>query len=151
MAVHVALVRAPIDPSEVLARVGDPGAGAVVLFLGVVRDRNEGRPVEGVGYEAYEEMAEEVLEEILTRAVRRFGIRHAAAVHRVGELAVGEVSLATAVAAAHRAEAYEASRSILEEVKRQLPVWKKERYTDGSARWLEGGVPGPARAGEEEG
>src|SRR5690606_8120965 len=126
----------PIDPSEVLARVGGDAHGAVVLFVGTVRDHNEGRPVRGVGYEAYEEMALGVLSGIVDEAARKLGEGRVAAVHRTGELAVGEASVAIAVSSPHRADAYQASRWVIEEIKKRLPVWKHERYADGEARWL---------------
>ncbi|HEY8469067.1 MAG TPA: molybdenum cofactor biosynthesis protein MoaE [Longimicrobiales bacterium] len=137
----VRITRDAIDPAAVLASVGASDHGAEVLFLGVVRDHNEGRPVASILYEAYEAMAERVLATLVAEAeARRPGIR-IAAVHRVGELQVGEVSLAVAVSSAHRAEAFDAARELIEEVKRRLPVWKEERYTDGERRWLDGHTP----------
>jgi molybdopterin synthase catalytic subunit len=134
-----------LDGAALLQRVSGPTAGAAVLFLGTVRDHNQGRPVTGIRYEAYAEMAGAVLQEIAGEAEARFACR-VAAVHRVGELAVGEASVAIAVAAAHRAQAYDASRFVIEEIKVRLPVWKEERYGDGSARWLDGSAPeGQAR------
>jgi molybdopterin synthase catalytic subunit len=139
--VLVRITRDAIDPAAVLASVGASGHGAEVLFLGVVRDHNEGRPVVSVLYEAYEAMAERVLATLVAEAeARRPGIR-VAAVHRVGELRVGEVSLAVAVSSAHRADAFDAARELIEEIKRRLPVWKQERYSDGERRWLEGHTP----------
>lgn len=140
---YAAIVHAPIDPTTVLSRVGSAQDGAVVLFLGTVRDHNDGRPVRGLRYEAYEEMAGSVLEAIAREAADH-GSADVAVVHRVGELAVGECSVAIAVAAPHRSEAYDASRYIIEEIKKRLPVWKHEHYVDGEARWLEGTRP-PAR------
>jgi molybdopterin synthase catalytic subunit len=142
------LTRDEISPQEALARVGAPGHGAVVLFLGVVRDHNEGRGVQGLEYEAYEEMAERVLEEIAREAARRVGSDRVAVIHRVGDLAVGDVSVAVAVSTPHRGEAYEASRYVIEEIKKRLPVWKRERYADGEEGWVPGHPPGEAGAGE---
>ena len=144
--VHAAIVRSAIDTTELIARVGAPEHGAVLLFLGTVRDHNDGRPVEGVGYEAYEEMARAVLATVAEEAAARLGSGAVAVEHRVGELAVGEVSVAIAVAAPHRAPAYEASRYVIEEIKKRLPVWKQERYVDGDARWLPGTSPRPEQA-----
>ena len=135
------IVREPIDPAQVLTRVGADEDGASVLFLGVVRDHNDGRSVGGVRYDAYEEMAAQVLSEIVEEAARAAGTDRVAAVHRIGELKVGEVSVAIAVSSPHRAEAYEASRYVIEEIKKRLPVWKKERYTQGDTRWLPGADP----------
>jgi molybdopterin synthase catalytic subunit len=135
----------PLDTGALLQRVCGPATGAAVLFVGTVRDHNQGAVVIGIRYEAYAEMAGAVLQEIGAEAEARFGAR-VAAVHRVGELGVGEASVAIAAAAAHRAQAYEASRYVIEEIKVRLPVWKEERYDDGSARWLDGARPeGQAR------
>ena len=144
-----AVVQTPIDPAEVLARVGDDEDGAGLLFVGVVRDHNEGRSVEGVRYDAYEEMAVGVLTEIVGEAAGVLGTDRIAVVHRVGDLAVGEVSVAIAVSSPHRAQAYESSRFIIEEIKKRLPVWKKERYTDGVQEWVSGAIP-VAPSGEAE-
>ena len=144
--VHAWVVRDPIDTSDVLARVGAAEDGAVLLFLGTVRDHNDARPVRGVHYEAYEEMAEEVLAQVAAEAAAQLRGGSVAVVHRVGELAVGEVSVAIAVSSPHRAEAYTASRYVIEEIKKRLPVWKQERYTDGDERWLPGHEPKPDAA-----
>lgn len=141
--IHAAIVTAPIDTAELLSRVGAPEHGAVLLFLGTVRDHNDGRPVEGVGYEAYEEMARTVLTAVAGEAAAKLGAGSIAVEHRVGELVIGDVSVAIAVAAPHRALAYAASRYVIEEIKKRLPVWKQERYADGSAHWLPGTEPRP--------
>lgn len=136
-----AVTRDPIDAARVLGRVGGDEDGAVLLFLGVVRDHAEGRSVDGMRYEAYEDMAEEVLAEIAAEASRLAGTDRVAVVHRVGELRVGEASVAIAVSTPHRSEAYHASRYVIEEIKKRLPVWKREHFTDGEARWVAGAVP----------
>lgn len=130
-----------IDPQALLARVGDPSSGAVILFLGVVRNHNEGRGVEAMRYEAYDEMAQGTLDEILAEAEERYEVGHLAAVHRVGELGIGDISVAIAVSSPHRADAYEASRYVIEEIKVRLPIWKKERFEDGTSEWVEGQEP----------
>jgi len=140
---YAAVVSAPIDPAEALGRVGGPEDGASLLFLGVVRNSNDGRHVTGVGYEAYDDMARAVLLEIAAEARTILGGGRVAVVHRVGELAVGEVSVAIAVSSPHRSEAFAASRHVIEEIKKRLPVWKHERYTDGDGRWLDGHDPVP--------
>jgi molybdopterin synthase catalytic subunit len=134
----VAIVSGPIDSAEVLARVGDPSDGAVLLFLGTVRDHADGRSVEGLHYESYQAMAEEVLGAIVAEAAERLGTDRIAVVHRVGELAIGDVSVAIAVSSPHRAEAYDASRYVIEQIKERLPVWKHERYAEGDAHWVRG-------------
>lgn len=131
----------PIDPSTVLARVGTPDDGAVALFLGTVRNANHGRPVGGMEYEGYAQMARDELAAIVSEAAARAGSDRVAAVHRLGELAIGETSVAIAVSTPHRAEAFRAARYVIEEIKKRLPVWKREHYLDGEAEWLEGQVP----------
>jgi len=139
-----------ISSGGVLARVGSDEDGAVLLFLGIVRDHAEGRAVSGMRYDAYVEMAEPILAEIAAEAAACLGTDRLAVVHRVGDLAIGDVSVAIAVSSPHRAEAYEASRHVIEEIKRRLPVWKKEHYTDGQAQWVEGTVP-PGTGAVKEG
>lgn len=143
---YTAIVSAPIDAAEVLARVGARTDGAVLLFLGTVRDHADGRPVDGMRYEAYAAMAEDVLRAVAAEASARLGTDRVAVVHRIGELELGEVSVAIAVSSPHRAEAYEASRYVIEEIKRRLPVWKHERYADGEAAWVPGQALDPATA-----
>lgn len=130
-----------IDPAAVLARVGRPGDGAVAVFAGVVRNENDGRPVSGMEYEGYDEMAREELAAIVAEAAERAGTDRVAAVHRLGRLSLGEVSVAIAVSAPHRAEAFDAARYIIEEIKKRLPVWKREHYLDREAEWLDGHLP----------
>jgi molybdopterin synthase catalytic subunit len=133
-----AITRSAIGPEAVLRQVGAAEDGAVLLFLGTVRRSNDGRAVTGMRYDAYEAMAQQVLEAIVGEAADRWGLEHVVAVHRVGQLAVGEVSAAIAVSAPHRAEAYAASRYVIEEIKQRLPVWKQEHYQDEAPRWLAG-------------
>ena len=114
------------------------------FYLGAstnLRDQNEGRAVEGIEYEAYEEMAVSVLTAIAREAGESADTERIAVAHRTGELEVGEVSLVIAVGTPHREEAYQASRYIIEEIKKRLPVWKKERFTDGETTWVEGVPP----------
>ena len=145
--IHASVVHAPIDPADVLGRVGAPEDGAVLLFLGTVRNHADGRSVDGMTYEAYERMATPVLEAIAGEAAERLGTDRVAVVHRVGELAIGDVSVAIAVSSPHRAQAYDASRYVIEEIKKRLPVWKHEHYTDGHSEWVEGVTPEPRAEG----
>ena len=131
----------PIDPQEAAQRVRSDKDGAVVLFSGVVRNHDQGRPVAGLRYEAYEEMATAALRRICEEVASQFSIGDIAVVHRVGELSVGDVSVAIAVAAPHRDAAYKASREVIERLKREVPIWKRERYADGDEEWLDGTVP----------
>jgi molybdopterin synthase catalytic subunit len=129
------------DIQSLTSRLASREDGALLLFLGVVRDHNDGRAVRGLEYEAYAEMAEEVLEEIGLEAQERSGSDRIFIHHRVGVLEVGEISTVIAVATPHRVAAYEASRYIIEEIKKRLPVWKKERYVEGDAEWVKGHIP----------
>lgn len=127
----------PLDPARAIAAVAGPGRGAVVVFLGTVRDRHRGRRVAGLAYSAYRPMAEAVLRRIAADLEAGADGLRAAIVHRLGEVPVGEPSVVIAVAAPHRAAAYEASRTALERLKAEAPIWKRERYADGGAAWRE--------------
>jgi len=139
------LTREPISADSVLSLVGSHSDGAVDLFLGIVRDANEGAAVSGMHYDAYVEMAEQVLRSIVAEAAAQPGVGSVAAVHRIGELSVGDVSVAIAAAAPHRAEAFAACRYVIEQIKQRLPVWKQERYVGGAERWLGGEQASHAR------
>jgi molybdopterin synthase catalytic subunit len=145
------LTRAAIDPSKMVRSVGDAGAGAVVLFLGTVRDNGEAGSVERIEYEAYEPMAEKRLAEAEREVRRRWpATRGVKILHRLGDLAVGEVSVAVAVSSPHRAEAFDACRHAIETIKHEVPIWKREKLADGSEIWVEGvpvGNGARARAG----
>jgi len=137
MTIHSRLVREPIDANALLRLVSRPANGAVLLFLGVVRDLNDGRAVTGIEYSAYEPMAERELASIAAEAAERFGSADLAIEHRLGALGLEEVSVGIAVAHPHRGEAYAASRWIIEELKRRVPIWKREHYADGSRGWVD--------------
>jgi len=135
----------PIDAQAVLAAVESPRAGAGLLFLGVVRDHNDGRRVRFLEYEAYQPMAERSLRELVASLEAEFGPGLGVAiVHRVGRLEIGEASVAIAVSSAHRDAAYRASRAAIERLKRDVPIWKKEHFL-GGAVWVEGPGPPPAK------
>jgi molybdopterin synthase catalytic subunit len=114
----------------------DQRAGGFASFEGWVRDRNDGRAVTGLHYEAYVALAETEGERILAEALTRFEITDARCTHRVGELALGELAVWVGVAAAHRDAAFAACRWIIDEVKSRVPIWKHERYADGEAGWI---------------
>ena len=135
---HAWITRDAISADSVLAHVGSASDGAIDLFLGVVRDHNDGNAVSGMHYDAYIDMAEQTLRTIVAEAATLPGVGKVAAVHRVGELAIGDVSVAIAASAPHRAEAFAACRYVIEEIKQRLPVWKQERYLDGGEQWLKG-------------
>ncbi len=128
------LVRDPIDVASLAGAT--PADGAVCLFVGVVRNENRGRPVLRLEYEAYEEMALPLMEEIAAETARRFPVGEVHLVHRLGGLAIGEASVAVAVSSPHRAEAFAACRFAIDALKAKVPIWKKELYADGS-EWLD--------------
>ena len=141
---RAAIVRTRIDLSALLEEVASPAAGATILFVGTVRETNEGRAVSGIEYSAYEPMAVRELETILGEALTRFAVNDIVVEHRIGELALGEASVAIAVAHAHRGAAYDASRYVIEQLKRRVPIWKREAYADGTREWVD---PTATRAG----
>jgi molybdopterin synthase catalytic subunit len=134
----------PIDAAALLAGSTTHADGAAVLFVGVVRDRNEGREVGHLEYSSFAAMAEKVMEEIAGEAAARWQTGRIAVVHRIGRLELGEASVAIAVASPHRDAAYQASRYIIEELKRRVPIWKKEGYLEGESAWLPGHSPAEA-------
>lgn len=134
---RVAIVDRPIDAAALLAEVGDASTGATTLFLGTVRNVNDGRAVSGIEYSAYRAMAERELEAIAREAVERFDTSRVVVEHRLGTLSLGDVSVAIAVAHAHRGPAYDASRYIIEALKRRVPIWKREAYVDGTREWVD--------------
>ena len=128
----------PIDVADVARSVRTDACGAVVTFAGVVRDLSDDeRPVTGLSYEAHDVMAVAEFERIAGEARERFGPCTIAIVHRTGDLSVGEVSVAVAVAAPHRSAAFDACEYAIDELKRRAPIWKKEHYRDGGAQWRE--------------
>ncbi len=127
----------PIDVAAVERSIAGPGRGAVLLFLGTVRDHHRGRAVSRLTYSAYRPMAEEVLGRICRQLEAAAEGLKVAIVHRLGEVPVGEASVVIAAASPHRAAAYQASREALERLKREVPIWKREHYADGEAVWRE--------------
>jgi molybdopterin synthase catalytic subunit len=143
------VTRDPIDASALIAAAASSGDGAVLLFWGVVRDHHDGRAVDHLEYDAYAAMAEAELERIVAETRARWAVGEIAVVHRLGRLEVGEASVGIAVASPHRAEAYEASRHLIEELKRRVPIWKREGYLDGERTWLSGAEPPSKGSGVE--
>ena len=132
---RAAVVEAVIDPQVLIATVADAANGATAVFLGTVRSSNDGREVTGIEYSAYREMAESEMGLILEEASDRFGA-NAAIVHRIGTLAVGDVSIAVATASPHRRPAMDALHYIVEAAKSRAPIWKLEHYADGTREWV---------------
>ncbi len=138
------VVEGPIDVAALVAALSHPSCGAIATFLGTVREHAEGRPVSGIEYHAYREMAARTLAQIGDEIRARWGLDRVAIVHRVGRLAIGEVSVAIVVASPHRAEAFEAARHAIERIKVIVPIWKKEAWADGGTHWV--GMPDAGRS-----
>lgn len=138
---HCRIVQEPIDAAALLASATQPSDGAALLFLGVVREQNEGRAVGHLEYEAYAPMAEREMTRIADEARERWSTGAISVVHRVGRLEVGEASVGIVVASPHRGAAYDASRYIIEELKKRVPIWKREGYLEGPSEWLRGNQP----------
>ncbi len=126
----------PLDPERLRAQLADPAAGGYSSFEGWVRDHNDGRRVRHLEYEAFQALAEREGERIVAEAMARFGVLRAACMHRVGDLAIGEMAVWVGVSSAHRGEAFAACRYIIDAVKHRVPIWKKEHYTDGASEWV---------------
>jgi molybdopterin synthase catalytic subunit len=125
-----------IETRALSAALADPACGGYAAFEGWVRDNNEGEHVRHLEYEAFEALAVREGERIVAEAIARFGVVHAACVHRVGDLGVGELAVWVGVSAPHRDEAFRACRYIIDEVKHRVPIWKKEHYVSGDSGWV---------------
>jgi molybdopterin synthase catalytic subunit len=146
----VELTTAAIDTAALLQRVNSPLAGAVVLFLGTVRELTKGRRTASLDYECYPEMAEKKLAELEAEARRRWPIVECAIVHRLGHLELGEASVAVAVSTPHRQVAFEAGQWLIDTLKEVVPIWKKENWADGETEWVHPGMPEVRESVEEE-
>ena len=135
------LTREPIDYLALTESVRDPHCGAVALFLGTVRDLTGEQVTVFLDYEAYGPMAEKKLAEIEAAVRRRWKVGNIAMIHRLGRLAVGDVSVAVAVSTPHRAEAFEACRFAVDTLKELVPIWQKENAPDGAGEWVHQSAP----------
>lgn len=133
----VVVTERPLRPEEMLDLSSAPDLGGQALFVGVVRDHHEGRAVTAVTYDCFVPLAEKILADIVHEAATKWKARLACG-HRTGRLEVGETSVIVAAGCEHRAEAFEACRYVIDELKKRLPVWKKEHYPDAPDRWLDG-------------
>ena len=134
----VRITSEPIGADEAVAFVADRGAGGTCVFLGTVRDRSTDGEVTGLTYEAWDELATRRLEELATEMFERWPLRKVALLHRSGGLEIGEVSVVVACSAPHRSEAFDACRHGIEQLKRDVPIWKKEHLRTGSSSWVMG-------------
>jgi molybdopterin synthase catalytic subunit len=133
---RTALIDRAIDLGALVAEVWSIRNGATILFVGTVRDMNNGRLITAMDYSAYTSMAERELADIAAEAAAKFQTEDIVVEHRVGTLGLGDASVAIVVAHPHRAEAYEASRYVIEQLKQRVPIWKLEHYTDGTREWV---------------
>ncbi|MBC3786580.1 molybdenum cofactor biosynthesis protein MoaE [Spirosoma utsteinense] len=131
----VALSTDPIDVASALSYLQSEQAGALDLFLGVVRDNTQDRPVDRLDYEAYDRMAVSEIQKIVDEAHRRWAVLRCVVIHRTGTLRIGEIAVLIGVATAHRADAFDACRYIIDTIKQTVPIWKKEIFTDGEV-WV---------------
>jgi len=125
----------PLDVQEVLAAVADVAGGGLVLFVGTVRDHDRDKGVTGLDYSAHPSALDRMTEVALTVA-KEYDVLAVAAVHRVGALTLGDAAVVVATVAAHRGEAFEASRALIDELKATVPIWKHQVFTDGSDEWV---------------
>jgi molybdopterin synthase catalytic subunit len=147
----IAITRDVIDYTALTEQVRSTQAGAVVLFLGTVRELTGDRKTVALDYEAYPGMAEKLLAEVEQRARSRWPILAAGLVHRLGHLELGEISVAVAVSCPHRDQAFEAGRFMIDTLKELVPIWKKENWADGTTEWVHPGVEAGASPGGEPG
>jgi len=139
----IELIQEPIDTGWLLEYVSSPQAGAVVLFLGTTRQFTGERETASLDYECYPEMAEAKLAELEAEARRRWPIIELALVHRLGHLELAEASVAVAVSTAHRQAAFEAGKWLIDTLKQDVPIWKKENWSDGTTEWVHPGTDQP--------
>ncbi len=137
---HVALVDDPIDHAALTESVRSDQAGAVVSFLGTVREMTGDRRTVALDYDAYPQMAEAKMRELVAETREKWPVVNVAVEHRLGHLELGEISVAVAVSAPHRDQAFEAGRYLIDELKVRVPVWKKENWADGTTEWVHPGV-----------
>lgn len=140
------LTEQPIRLDPLIDQVRSPDRGGIAIFLGLVRDHHQGRKVLALDYSAYGPMAEKVTEELVAEARRQWPEASVVVQHRIGSLTVGDTAVAVVAAAAHRGEAFEACRYVIEELKKRVPVWKREMYVDGAVEWVD-----PTKGVEGEG
>jgi len=130
-----AVADSPIDMAGLLSLAHHPGAGAVVLFSGEVRDSNQGKAVSFLEYEAHVPLATTLIAEILAMAKQRWSLHAAVAQHRIGKVGIGDSAVVVITASAHRGEAYAANKYIIDRIKHEAPIWKCEHYADGTKEW----------------
>jgi len=131
----VGLRASELSLDEVRAAVADPAAGGIAFFAGAVRNEDHGREVTGLSYSAHPS-AEDELRRVANQIAEKFRLNGVAAVHRVGDLAIGDLAVVVAVSSSHRAEAFEACRALIDELKATVPIWKHQRFAHGESEWV---------------
>ncbi|MFE3070313.1 molybdenum cofactor biosynthesis protein MoaE [Streptomyces sp. NPDC059247] len=131
----LAIRETPLSVDEVFRAVGDDAAGGTTLFVGTVRDHDGGTDVDGLGYSCHPS-AEAELRRVAEKVAANHPVRALAAVHRVGELRVGDIAVVVAVSCPHRAEAFEACRRLIDDLKHEVPIWKHQTFSDGTEEWV---------------
>jgi molybdopterin synthase catalytic subunit len=134
--IWIEIVDAPIEWTELTGRIADPDAGAHGWFVGVTRRTTHQRVTESLAYEAHVPMAMSELEKLARTALQRFSLFHVVIIHRIGEVPVGEASVVVGCSSSHRPQTFEALAWIMDTLKREVPIWKRERYEDGSTEWI---------------
>ena len=133
---HFQISERPIEPENLRLALQNEAAGAYASFEGWVRNHNDGKPVNGLDYSAYKVLAEKEGNRIIAEALNRFNIAGAAAVHRIGQLEIGDIAVWIGVSSAHRGCAFDSCRYIIDEIKGRVPIWKRERYEMGPDQWV---------------
>ena len=131
----VDLRETPLDVAEVVASLDDDASGGLTLFVGRVRDHDGGRDVDGLDYSAHPSALEK-MREVCDRVAEEYDVHGVSAVHRTGTLAIGDVAVIVATTAAHRGEAFAASKALIDTLKAEVPIWKHQRFGDGSDEWV---------------
>jgi molybdopterin synthase catalytic subunit len=131
----VGLRETPLDVAEVVAALDDDASGGLTLFVGRVRDHDGGKSVDGLDYSAHP-MALSVLQDVCERIATQYDVHGVAAVHRVGRLAIGDIAVVVATTTSHRGEAFDASRALIDTLKAEVPIWKHQRFGDGTDEWV---------------
>ena len=126
----------PILPNKFFSFSVNPSCGAAASFMGIVRDHDEGKRVKKLHYECYSSMAEKMIGKLIAEAYGRWDIKEIRVLHRIGTLEIGEIAVAIAVSSAHREEAFQGCRFLIESVKQEVPIWKKQIFEDGSQEWV---------------
>lgn len=131
----IGISESPLSVDDVVGSLDDPGSGGLVVFIGRVRNHDQDRAVDGLSYSAHP-TALARLEEVCAGVADDFGVAAVAAVHRIGDLAIGDAAVIVATTSGHRGSSFEASRALIDRLKAQVPIWKHQRFSDGTEEWV---------------